>query len=248
MRPLWGRRDDLDLDQRWWHRLIKVASILLLVPYGALLVAVNANRHEWPRRAADVSIMTNLAMFMGKQDASISAQQAMDDFVTLPGALGLRRPSGDVDYVSISDVRTLSCSPMTAAQREEAAKGIVEFEKLVKSGQLKAQLNAVSSGPALPSVKLGDVLRSDGTDWKIVEEPIPDRHGAPSYPSFCRIPVELKGTIQATEDVVKFEDAFRYKVRPYLSALAWLLVSAVVALNAYYRGFVYIVCGPRRTA
>jgi hypothetical protein len=40
MRPvgrlLFGFRDDIDLNQRWWHRLAKVVSVLLFICIAAL--------------------------------------------------------------------------------------------------------------------------------------------------------------------------------------------------------------------
>src|SRR5690349_17529715 len=57
-RILFGLRDDLDLDQRWWHRLSKVAAVLSLIGVFLYFLSIPA---FLPEGSGNIRVVETLA-------------------------------------------------------------------------------------------------------------------------------------------------------------------------------------------
>src|SRR5688572_25574703 len=92
---LFGFRDDLDLDQRWWHRLAKVSFIVFALVATTVIVFLASD--VTPDRG-NITVLTTLPDFTEKNGkGGVNTTPA---FLASPGELGLLSPeSSYVGYV-----------------------------------------------------------------------------------------------------------------------------------------------------
>ncbi len=212
-RVLFGYRDDVDLSQRWWHRLAKVVYICLMVL--AALFAVTALFDTAPEPSIRNTRFTGvLSEVLKKADPSVP--NVVPAFMLLPGKLGLLRDNGAIEYVSEMGVEETWCTP-DAIRHLQATTQFLQ-----------------TRGRGIPTT--ATVL--DGIK-RVSQE---------SSPRLCWPGAYL--TQGSWDRVVKYEflpTAARNAMGRFaLQALGWMFIAHIVIANLYHRGFVYIVCGPRK--
>ena len=213
-RWLFGLRDDLDLDQRWWHRLLKVVFVLgacVVIAFGALMVS----RTEPETTMDNVRVLTDLGRFSKTSDEKSNAILA---FLKAPGTLGrLGSESERIDYISSYTLEKGWCAPYQFGYVDE---------------QTNKPLKEQKSGYSY-------TLRPIPTDTSDKESN--DEHAN------CWLATDLD--VAHTSDVIKYEFTEEAARRAKLTAGAqWLggiLVAWLILGNLYYRGLVFIICGPR---
>lgn len=116
LRLVLGFRPDLSLLEKWWHRLAKVALVLLLVAVGAVTAPITYSAFEPELVLANIEILTTQRAFMDaadKREFNVTPQ-----FLASPGSLGARR--GDrVEWLYSGDVSKRTCTPDVYAHMTE---------------------------------------------------------------------------------------------------------------------------------
>jgi hypothetical protein len=206
---LFGFRDDIDLNQRWWHRLFKVLFLLAIGAVGVMLTMVSL---EMSPNTGNIEALKTLPDFT-KERASADTNAA-PEFVNLPGELGQILEDGGVYYIGREQVEQMQCS------RENA-----EWKDV----------------PVAQTREAPDDFIPDS-------RPIPDHVDAPAEGGLCVVPASahMLSDIKSSDVIVKF--GFRTSAKLYEASKALGITAALafVAMNFYYRGLVYIICGPQR--
>ena len=190
LRVLLGFREDLDLDERWWHRLAKVAAFLFFV--GVTLVAGILWREGAVRRpaAGDVEVVATMSDFLlSRYNAAKGAQEIdVSEFRSIAGEDGLRKePRFEPVYLYSAD-----CGVAT----------------LVKDA------GGVPVNPPKPLPYCTGVGDADAD-------------------SIVKYRYTTAGTVKLW-------------IMTGIVGVFWAALIAVPVLNLYYRGLVFIICGPTK--
>jgi hypothetical protein len=187
---LTGYRSDLDLQQYWWHRLLKVLGILLLLAVGGLAGLFRYDEESRTPRQFTVDKGESLHQFMLARDHNGITKGHVSAFYEAEGESGV-----------LEDSR-LKWRYLTDEQ--------------CNVGKMVAGVGGVPIDPPEPF-------------------------------SYC-----------TGKPDVEPEAVFKYRAKPWspavyagfaaMSAGFWMLLTATVGMTLYYRGFVYVMCGPRRDA
>ena len=212
-RVLFGFRDDIDLNQRWWHRLAKVAFVLSLIAMFLWFLQIEP---EYPQGPGNIRIIESLAEYT---KARPDDGDTVDSFTRKYGyRSGKREPDGSISFALFETSLYCAVNPYKhlrdlARYLQPTADGI--------SGDLEA-LRLLK--------KLG------------VKESEPEGYT-------CIVP-NADTVTPSPREIVGWEHTLRAKVigqaQKYGIMLLVDAVLTVIVLNMYYRGFVYIVAGPRR--
>jgi hypothetical protein len=186
-RILVGYRDDIALNQRWWHRVFQVVGILAFVIFGFIIGDAESKKQPVRPRVADVEVLDTLEGFVASRYAS-KEKDALDPgkFVMFDTFIGLR----DNNYISNE---------------------VNEYDLIL------------------------------GKCWAVKEEIKEGTYG----PTQIACP-GLKNINQIVRYRLNCSGLFKAWIRGGATALGIMSMVALVALNLYYRGLVYIICGPRK--
>jgi TPR repeat protein len=220
---LLGFRWDIDLDQRWWHRLAKVAYSLVAFLAGSLLLFLGWESIEnRPAAYEDIDIKTSLDTFLNKTDESVA--NVIPAFLLTTGRLGVRNnPERKVESTSEYDLQKSWCTPNA-------------FRHLAATADFLNERDFTSANT--PTSVLASIEK--------VRTPLSDVRNA----RYCWMHSSLQGTDISSIVKYEFTTAGYFKAAiTYLSPFVfWFFVGNVVVLNLYYRGIVYIICGPRQSS
>ena len=190
-RVVFGVRDDFDLNQRWWHRLLKVCGILILSGFALLVGIVWYSGEAYRPKVGDVQVLISLDKFILKNDEAGRTDHSIA-FEALQGTTGIKQ-DGRIVFTSLY----------------QANCGFFEFTDEVPAG--------------------------------VVPDP-PTKGSSPVCSGITGDP--------ALADVVKYEFTWLGRLRLSMQAIGtglfWAYLGAIPLLNLYYRGIVYVICGPRR--
>jgi hypothetical protein len=147
----WGRwlgyRYDIDLAERWWHRLFKVLYFILfaLVLAFFAILAYEANPE---RRFGNVEITGRLDEFLGRTDPSVP--NVIPAFVLLPGDLAFLRANGELDYLSSYSFEKSWCTPDAIRHLDATADHLTEraFGRVVPPSDVLTSIRRVSQESA----------------------------------------------------------------------------------------------------
>lgn len=209
-RFLFGFRTDIDLNQRWWHRLLKVVfSLGVIGLYGIVVVAI---RQDEPANKDNVDIVEDLQAYNTKHP---ELRSTLSSFQGL-GNVGRVDPSGEISSFYISPYELFCSGNMAASTRE-----------------------------------FRDFIRTVDSDYNYTEDQaeafIKERKMDDGKP-YCL--GRTNANFPDQKDIVIYEMNQAATVRSWaksagVSTLAMGVLSLLV-LNLYYRGMVYIICGPRK--
>jgi hypothetical protein len=217
LRVLIGLRDDLDLPSRWWHRLTKVMFVLAVVLGWGFLTVV---AHRQPMLdASNTVVLQTLREYM---EANKQIPNALPSSVAQPGRVGVRTSDGKLEERLFLETQ-IFCSWDLLAHPEEEARFLSvnhpgEFSN-VTVPQVKQWMKEAQA-----EINAGSCM--DPADV------IPNNVDSLSA-SIVRF--EITGTAEAMSWVRAFGEVGMY-VAPFL----------LVLMNVYYRGIVYVICGPRK--
>jgi hypothetical protein len=214
-----GRRDDLELASRWWHRLATVAYAVAFaaVAVMVLLLAFNSVRPAAEMRNVEV-VMTLRSLWDAGHRPSTNLAETL---AATGGELGVTRKDGNIAYLNRYFLEQSFCSTHVL----QAPEAVAAYFNKVNWTQQNTVETAIA-GP-LKDVKPGE----DGLCWfhKQVQE-------------------LLDAEVNSEVIAYRFTPVARARAAagPVAQAVAALLILHVLTVTLYYRGFVYIVCGPRK--
>jgi hypothetical protein len=214
-RWIFGFRDDLDLSQRWWHRLVKVAYILNIsvwaLWFGFTIPA------DLPSGSGNMRIVETLSEYVianpndGDPVASFSKKYGYRS--------GKREADGSVSFAFFET--SLYCA-------------VRPYEHL---SALAAYLRPTGQGRPTEEDAL-KVLQTLNIERSISAE---------GYT--C---VEINNETPHPKQIVGWEHTLRAQIigniQKYGVLLVVISVLSLIAMNLYYRGLVYVICGPRPKA
>jgi hypothetical protein len=215
-----GYRDDVNLQGLWWHRLLSVLYTVSAIAVGlaaATLIVTNARP---ALRQTNITVKATLADRLSAQ-IDPKANVAKDLSAT-PGHLGLLRPDGSFKMLSDYSMHRSYCTNDPRAALAEIAE----------------HLNS------------RDYTR-ENTEASVLAQ-IDRSVGSSNTQDVCWFETFLRSEVQNASwgDIVKFdftsEATLKVQVRNLLVVALVLLGLHVVVMTFYHRGFVYVVCGPRR--
>jgi hypothetical protein len=142
-----GYRTDIDLSERWWHRLFKVLYFTL---FGLVLtfLAFLAYEADPERRLGNVEITGRLDDILNRADPSVP--NVIPAFMLLPGDTALLRPNGDLDYLFWYNVEKSWCTPDAIRHVEATAEHLTErsFGRQVSTSDVLAGIRKVTQESA----------------------------------------------------------------------------------------------------
>lgn len=138
--PLLGFRDDIDLNERWWHRLAKVVYFAVLGLSGLILVwIIYTSESSLPAKSDYITIKTSLGQALRTTDESVP--NVIPAFLLYPGKIGKRNDAEEkVDSVVDFYVEKSWCTPNVYKHLEENG-SIPQCE-----GELNSVYSGVSTG------------------------------------------------------------------------------------------------------
>jgi hypothetical protein len=217
LRILFGFRPDLGLDQRWWHRLAKVVYVLGLVAFGFWGAGLPVSDY-FP---ADDDNVDNIRIVESIADFTKARPEDGDPvdsfFRKYRNTSGKREADGTVTLVFYEGSMYCAVSPYDHLHT---------LSQYMRPKQDRQNTEA----DALALLRNLNVAERDPAGYSCI-----------SFDPKLPPPTEIFGW-EYTLRAKMIGNAEKYA----LLGLAWGILSLVV-LNLYYRGFVYIVCGPRRT-
>ena len=201
-----GFRPDLDLDQRWWHRLAKVAFtlVLLVATVTVVLLAFSENPGA---NSGNARVIIDVVTFT---DDNRDSKNTLPAFFALEGRLGrLMSDGGIYQYYSTNFLDKSECRYVDPAKQSDAKNYI-------------------------------DVPLD--SDFELIGQTVPNEPGDEILDGYCMFQVGV--------DIPYGHDLVKWEYRPILYAqlisigLSFLALGAVLTMNLYYRGLVYVICGP----
>lgn len=145
--PWLGYRYDIDLTERWWHRLFKV---LYFVVFGLVLtfLAFLAFEADPERQLENVEITGYLDEFLARADPSVP--NVVPAFMVLPGDTALLRANGDLAYLSSYSLGRSWCTPDAIRHVEATAEHLTErsYGRRVPASDVLASIKNVSQESA----------------------------------------------------------------------------------------------------
>lgn len=205
-RIMFGYRDDLDLATRWWHRLLKVTSVLgALCLTGFVFLVL---RSPVPITAADVTVLANVRDYTKAHPELITTVPA---FEALGRVARRTKEQRIIPYFIPYD--SLYCNADLESHADEVANFMTR-----------------TSGTTFSTEGARAFLRSDGTKGVCVGK------GGPDDPDLGDV-LAVKATVSAT---------VRTAAILFVEVFGGVLILSGIVVNLYYRGLVYIICGPRK--
>jgi len=216
-----GFRDDVQLQQHWWHRLLKVLFVLSGAAASIFLVfGLNEGLGLTPD-TQNVHVTNNLGDFTKKSSPSTS--NTVPEFLALPGELGSMK-NGRFSRVNWYDMQKAFCSADLVGHAEEVAHFVTKN----------------SSTPA-EKVKPEFVVKVREGLKKALE----DRPGEEQIYCLIDESVPFKSA-----EIVKYQYTQSAIAGHWAKVLsvgaAMMAVVSLLVMNLYFRAFVYIICGPRK--
>jgi hypothetical protein len=210
-----GYRDDLHLESKWWHRLLKVPYVIVFI-IAAIVAGLFVVDARPSARVGNVVVHKTLwQLFDEEKDPTnnLAAQLAAER-----GTLGLITPSGDIEFLSEYGMESSFC---TTNARQAAA-------------EVAAYLNSRNYTTANTSATVVDLIKRN-TDLRL-----------------CWFASSISSDVDDTswENIVTYDfTPMAYteaRVDTAFTAVMCLVAAHLVFAVSYHRGFVSIVCGPRR--
>ena len=145
--PWLGYRYDIDLNERWWHRLFKVVYFIafaLVLTFFAFLGWETSPA----RRLENVDITGRLDEFLARTDPTVP--NVIPAFMLLPGDTAVLRTNGELGYLFSYDLEKSWCSPDAIRHLEATAAHLTErsFGRTVSTSDVLASIKNVSQDPA----------------------------------------------------------------------------------------------------
>ena len=215
LRKLVGYREDLALGGRWWHRL---AGVLYVVAFSALSIFVLwrvVNSSRPARELANVKVLESFpSLYRADYKPSTNLMQVLAD---VDGEFGMSQKDGSIAYLNEYFMERSFCSTHVLQAPEALA---AHFNRINYTGA-----ETVMAGPLK-----GVEPSQDGLCW------------------FDNTVRELLKAETAAGDIIAYEFTPQAKVRaaggPVAQAVGALFVLHLLLTTMYYRGFLYVVCGP----
>lgn len=215
-RILVGYRDDLNLSTRWWHRLLVVLGVLGLLVFGGFTGLLFRSDRYEPQ-VSDVRIIDNLRTFTKR--AKRDVPNTIPDFLALPGELGGIKDGRKVIYVGWYSLEKSVCSADLSAN-------VVKVTELINS----------HGGKTTKVSELTDFLAKEEEQRKPTDEK-----------RYCILNSDI-GVM--SDEIIKYELTTRAELKGWMRVVllttATVLGVMFVTANVYYRGLVYVICGPRK--
>lgn len=217
-RLLFGFRIDIDLNQRWWHRFAKVAYVLAVVAFGLWGTSLPVSFPDDDDNVANIRIVETLADYT---KAHPSDEDPVESFAgEYRYRSGKREGNGKVSLLFYEAEMYCAVSP---------------YDHLNVLRQYIRPRDVGNRNPtehdALALLVRLNVVEKDPSGYSCIS---------------------FGDTMPPPTEIVGWEYTLRAKLIGYAQLYAILaLVGAVlslIVLNLYYRGLVYIVCGPRRAS
>src|SRR6266850_2149307 len=141
-----GRRDDLDLNSRWWHRLLKVVFILIMLLVSAIAAYESSGLMPTPTQT-NVTVLQTLGDFSLKS----TADNTIPVFLKQSGRVGvLNHDTGEFQWASEYVLKNGRCSAQPFGYLEE------------KTGKPLAALTVASVYKLVPTPLDGRKQTDDG--------------------------------------------------------------------------------------
>lgn len=213
-----GKRTDIDLRTKWWHRLV---SVLYLVAFA--LVSLIALAVAWSS-AVPAATESSVVIYETLQDVADRAAPTENfaaTFANRPGRLGLRQANGTIDYLSEYGMRDTVCM-------RKPLDGLEEVASTLNRRSYTQAYSAEAIGRSLRQ-KYGD--KAEGICWY-------DSGVSSLSDRSWRDAVKYDFTWLATANAT-----FTYLSWTVVGLFAAHMLFSLV----YYRGIVYIIVGPRQT-
>lgn len=215
-------RKDLNLNAKWWHRLLKSAFILFLVLQGmGLIFGLFFSDNYIFYKKHNISIITNLEYFTQLQlPATVNTVPA---FIQQEGKLGLLN-GNDIDYLSAYSLENALCSPSP----------LNNIEKIV---------------PFLYNNFLTYSDRQKFTLPQAKDSLISELKKNPSR--VCFIPKEIGKSlteetgeiVKSSDKIIKFKPNVFYYFEMFGVCIAVIGTTATLLMLFYYKVFLYIIFG-----
>jgi hypothetical protein len=145
--PWLGYRYDIDLNERWWHRLFKVFYFIV---FGLVFTffAFLAYDADPERRLENVEITGRLDEFLARTNPSVP--NVIPGFMLLPGDTALLRPNGELDYLFSYNLEKSWCTPDAIRHLEATAEHLTQraFGRTVETTEVLASIKKVSQDDA----------------------------------------------------------------------------------------------------
>jgi hypothetical protein len=207
---VFGIRRDVDLNQHWWHRLAKVAFVLVSAFLAFKLAAVTGEPNP-SQLLVDVTIKDDLKAFI---ESHAESAEPISDFFARPGLTGARSEEVVLGTHPSMYARTYCSRDWSRVDPSLVQRMTDDTEGLPESRDRIFNVTAIFRGlSGAHCVSLDDLTFKAG-------------------------------------DLVKYELSAGVYTAHYLTVAEWFLLIGggwlLLSLNAYYRGLVYVVCGPRR--
>jgi hypothetical protein len=218
-RILVGYRDDLELSSRWWHRLLKVLFVISAVVcvFGGIILAAAI---EPVKTIVPNVTYTDLDSYI--KHASKDVANLIPGFLALEGSLGRLDAQNDrIDFLFTSDLTNNRFCNRDAYRHIDALLTFVNKDAEAGKAQTIEGLKTELTQRGIIEGEGMCLILAAGKD-------LPDDKYIISY------------KIRRSAQLSAFSKWLSIGV--LATALWWLLMS-----NLYYRGFVYIVCGRRKT-
>jgi hypothetical protein len=217
-RILFGYRNDVDLNQKWWHRLIKVVYFIAfaLTAAGLIFLGLDETTRK-PVRIGDVTIKMKLGELLASADKSVP--NVIPAFLLVPGPTGAIEPANpnEITWVSEYSLQNSFCTP----------------DAMRHAGYIADYLNKRDYTDKNNWFSVIDSMKGEKPDaqlmWCYMSPALRDDVKS----EFVRYQFTALGRIVHTSKYLW----------PYLAGIVLLHFAAA---NLYYRGLVYIIVGPRK--
>jgi len=222
VRLLVGYRDDLELESKWWHRLLKVTFALLVVVCATFATLRVTSGLEPAPSTANAVVLTSLERVREAVERQNAAADVASAFLAEPGAVGMLQDDGAISkWPAVSAVAGIVCT--------KTEQPVGEF--LFREDRSYAGVHVIPDKARGRAGHCGlGVLEYQGIPFMVLST----RFTVP----------ELQ--VLSAERIVKWRYSARRYLKPGLVAASILLSMAIVVVNLYFRGLVYVLCGPRR--
>ncbi len=213
-----GIRRDLNLTERWWHRLFKVLYLSLLTLVIAFMgFLLWEGRDDLPAKSNQVEVVASLGDLLREADASV--ENVVPLFMEKEGATGYyETDSRKIDKVWDYDLNDSFCSP-------DAARHVYALSSFLNRRQYSTAYT--------PEIMMQTIMK--------------DRKPSDSL-RLCWLDDSLQGKnlnniIKYEFTTLGYWRAVLSYLTPYVF---WTLVVHTIVLNFYYRGMVYVIVGKRK--
>lgn len=215
-----GIRRDVNLTERWWHRMFKVlyfAFFTLVMVVLGLVIWPELDRDRLPLLTNQIEIITTLGDVLNEADPAVD--NVVPKFRAEEGTAGYyEKGSRTVVKISDSDLNDSWCTPDVFKHLDATA----------------AFLNRRD---------FTDTYNAEGIRASVMKT-----HKPGDSSRYCWLDTSLQG--KDFYQIIKYDfTRFGYAkaVFNYVSRYVfWVFVVHAVILNVYYRGLVYIIVGPRK--